>query len=79
MNDPEAGEEGDFVKMADFLKETAEHAIIVGACDPYCVQYDTLTVRYRSTQYRSIAVRSVAVSQYRTQYAVRVRYRTHRR
>ena len=29
MNDPEAGEEGDFVKMADFLKETAEHAIIV--------------------------------------------------
>jgi len=31
MNDPEAGEEGDFVKMADFLKETSEHAIIVDA------------------------------------------------
>jgi aspartokinase/homoserine dehydrogenase 1 len=31
MKDPEAGEEGDFVKMADFLKATSEHAIIVDA------------------------------------------------
>lgn len=31
MDDPEAGEEGDFVKMADFLKESSEHAIIVDA------------------------------------------------
>jgi hypothetical protein len=27
MNDPEAGEEGDFVKMADFLKESSKHAV----------------------------------------------------
>merc|ERR1719217_1708163 len=31
MSDPAAGEEGDFVKMADFLKESSEHAIIVDA------------------------------------------------
>jgi aspartokinase/homoserine dehydrogenase 1 len=31
MNDPEAGEEGDFNKMADFLTGTSKHAIIVDA------------------------------------------------
>jgi len=31
MEDPAAGEAGDFVKMADFLKETSPHAIIVDA------------------------------------------------
>ena len=31
MDDPEAGEPGDFVRMAEFLKETSPHAIIVDA------------------------------------------------